>query len=43
MSSKKQDKKSDAQSYSNKNKGPKGDKEGMGYHVFDYGKANNQN
>ena len=24
-------------------KGPKGDEEELGYHVFDYGKANNQN
>ena len=24
-------------------KGPKGDEEDLGYHVFDYGKANNQN
>ena len=44
MSSKKQDsKKSGYQGYSNKTKGPKGDEEGMGYHVYDYGKANNQN
>ena len=26
-----------------KPKGPKGDEEALGYHVFDYGKANNQN
>ena len=24
-------------------KGPKGDEEALGYHVFDYGRANNQN
>ena len=28
---------------SSKPKGPKGDEEALGYHVFDYGKANNQN
>ena len=26
-----------------KQKGPKGAEETLGYHVFDYGKANNQN
>ena len=36
-------KKSGYQDYSYKNKGPKSDKEALGYHVFDYGKAKNHN
>ena len=40
-----QTKKGNQQSYNNTTriKGSKGDEEGLGYNVFDYGKANNQN
>ena len=44
MSSKQHTKKGNQQGYNNNNTSRmKGDEEGLGYNVFDYGKANNQN